>query len=269
MYPIAFARKLLHRTTPVLFTFHESEFLKPPGIKDETADALKRLVYSRRIKRAALDLADLAIPVWEGLTRELGYTGDQVVLPCGTDVELFRPMDATMCRREIGVEDGERVVFFPAYIFGVGSKRQFKGIDLFEAAVDRVTREVDGVRVITGGSIPRRSMPHHMNAADAVVQTSAFEASPMVIKEAMACNAPIVSLDVGDTRDVVGDTPGCYIVEPDAKAVATAITTAMEHGRTAGRERLLALGLDMDKIARRLVEVYENSLTRYGARDAA
>jgi len=263
MYPIAFARKLLHRRTPVLFTFHESEFLKPPAIKDETADAVKRLVYSRRIKLTALAQADLVIPVWEGLTRELGYHGDQVVLPCGTDTAMFRPMDRDACRREIGIGPDEKVVFFPAYIFDAGSKRQFKGVDLFQAAVARVTDAVAGARVITGGSIPRERMPHHMNAADVIVQTSAFEASPMVIKEAMAVNTPIVSLDVGDTRDVVGDTAGCHIVAADPDALANAIVTALDHGRTHGRERLLALGLDIHQVAERLRDVYTDALSRY------
>jgi glycosyltransferase involved in cell wall biosynthesis len=80
----------------------------------------------------------------------------------------------------------------------------------------------------------------------------------------MAVNTPIVSLDVGDTREIIGDTRGCRIVEPEAGAVARAIADAVGHGRTTGRERLLALGLDIRQVAVRLETIYSDALARHG-----
>lgn len=256
MWSIEFARAVLGLRTPVILTFHESEFLKPRHIRDESADAVKNLVYSGGMKRRALDRADLVIPVWRGLTRELGYDGNEVVLPCGVDTGLFAPQPQETCRREIGLPTERKVVFFPAYMHGAGTRRQFKGVDYFLDAVEIVRREVPDLEVVTGGAIPRARMPAYMNAADAVVQTSAFEASPMVIKEAMAVGVPIVSFDVGDTREILGDTDGCFIVERSAEDVARALLRALDHGRTGGRERILALGLDEAQVAGRVVEIY-------------
>lgn len=270
MPAIAFARRALRRATPTVLTFHESEFMKPRDIADESADFIKNLVYSARIKRWALARADLVIPVWEGLTRELDYRGDQVVLPCGIDFERFHPRPVEECRRELGLPLHKSVVFFPAYVFDARTRRQFKGVDLFLDAVERVRAAVPDLEVVTGGAISRDDMPTYMNAADAVVQTSLFEASPMVIKEAMAVNAPIVSLDVGDTAEILGDTPGCYICERTPEDVAAHIIKALGHGRTRGRDRLHSLGLGEGQVAERLVKIYEGLLAqRPGATAAA
>lgn len=78
-----------------------------------------------------------------------------------------------------------------------------------------------------------------MNACDVILITSFSEGSPQVIKEAMACNLPIVSTDVGDVKEVIGNTEGCYITSFDPKDVAEKIKMALDFGkRTNGRENI-------------------------------
>ena len=78
-----------------------------------------------------------------------------------------------------------------------------------------------------------------------MILTSFSEGSPQIIKESMACNCPIVSTDVGDVRDVIGETEGCYICSYDPKDVADkiklALTYSEEKGRTNGRKRIIEL----------------------------
>lgn len=52
-----------------------------------------------------------------------------------------------------------------------------------------------------------------MNAVDAILMTSKTEGSPQVIKEAMACNYPIVATDVSDIKYMLGGMSGHYILE--------------------------------------------------------
>lgn len=108
----------------------------------------------------------------------------------------------------------------------------------------------------------------YMNAADCLLLTSDSEGSPNVIKEAMACNCPIVTTNVGDVTERLKDLDGCYVVEdndcrfidmPKAAALTSeAIAQALEFGkRTEGRERLLKDKLEISQIAKRIIEVYE------------
>ena len=97
-----------------------------------------------------------------------------------------------------------------------------------------------------------------MNAADCLLLTSLNEGSPTVIKEAMAVGTPIVSVDVGDVSDVTVGTTGCFISKSyNADELAGLIRKALAFvGKTYGRERIIALGLSNDLIAKRLMGIY-------------
>ena len=104
----------------------------------------------------------------------------------------------------------------------------------------------------------------YYNAADLLLLTSKHEGSPNIIKEAMACNCPVVSTDVGDVRWVIGNTKGCYITSSNPVGVAQKVMLALEfsekNSRTKGRERIMELGLDSDTIAAKIIAVYKKVL---------
>lgn len=103
-----------------------------------------------------------------------------------------------------------------------------------------------------------------INSSDFLLLTSFREGSPQVIKEAMACNCPIVSTDVGDIKWVIGNTEGCYLTTFDPKVVAEKLKMAIEFaqtkGRTNGRDRIIQLGLDAESVAKKVLEVYQKVL---------
>ena len=95
-----------------------------------------------------------------------------------------------------------------------------------------------------------------MNAADVLVLASLFEGSPNAVKEAMAVNLPVVTVEVGDTADLIGPTEGCYLVPRDAEAIAARIVEVCQRGaRTAGREWIARLS--MERVARQIVDLYQ------------
>ena len=88
-----------------------------------------------------------------------------------------------------------------------------------------------------------------------------MEGSSNVIKEAMACNCPIVTTNVGDAAWVTGDTPGCYFTGFDPAGMVEKLTTAQsfaeKHNRTPGHNHLLQLRLDEASIATRIINIYK------------
>ena len=99
-----------------------------------------------------------------------------------------------------------------------------------------------------------------MCAADAFLMTSFTEGSPQVVKEALACGCPVVSVDVGAVKERLEGVAGCHVAttrEPMELAELLRKALAFD-GKTNGREKLLADGLDNRQVADRLVGIYKN-----------
>ena len=101
-----------------------------------------------------------------------------------------------------------------------------------------------------------------MNAVDALLMTSHSEGSPQVVKEALACNCPVVSVDVGDVRERTEGVEGCFVSQTcNAEELAKLLKHAiLSKNRTNGRERILSDELDNQQVAKRLMDVYNNLL---------
>ncbi len=164
---------------------------------------------------------------------------DAAVIPCGVDLDLFVPRPREEARALLGLPEDKRLVLFAAI------PRPEKRLDLAVAAVELLRRDDPQVQLVLATNVPHEQMPWYMNACDVLVFPSEYEGSPVVIKEAMACNLPIVSTDTGDVAQVVSRTEGCYISQRDPVDLARKLRLALDRRqRTNGRAVILSLNLD-------------------------
>jgi glycosyltransferase involved in cell wall biosynthesis len=139
------------------------------------------------------------------------------------------------------------------------SKAMNKRADIFDAMIQRLRAHSPGVFAASLDGLPRSAVALAMNAADAVVVTSLWEGAPVVVKEALACGTPVVSVAVGDVSAVVSGLPGCAIAERDPEALASAVVQALNAGRhPCLREAVQAYG--RQPIAERVLRVYRRVL---------
>lgn len=255
MYQVKLAQFLTRDTAPVLSTTHEGESLIPGDVRNTGADWIKKIVYFKRPKKWALQMAESVVSVNEHIPPALGFRKDFHVIPPGVDLELFRPLDKLDCRTRLGLSSEEKVVFFPA-----NPENPYKGYEIVQQSLRNLPVETT---VVTGGTVSHGEMPVYMNAADVVVQASSFEASPMVAKEAMATNVPMVSTDTGDIRRTFGETPGYFLCERNPDDLAAKIGLALQfEGETGGRERILELGLSLEQVAQKYYRLYNEVVSR-------
>jgi teichuronic acid biosynthesis glycosyltransferase TuaC len=179
------------------------------------------------------------------------------ILPSGVDAGVFRPRPRDEARAELGWDAAERVVLFN------GSNRSpGKRLDLAEAASAAAARRLPGVRLeVLSGSVPAGRIATYMNAADCLLMTSDHEGSPNVVKEALACDLPVVSVDVGDVRErVAGVTPGA-VVERDPERLGEALVEVLRAPRRSdGRGAIEAVRTE--RIAEQILAAYRRVARR-------
>ena len=181
-----------------------------------------------------------------------------IVVPTGVDLQLFQPMDRAAARKRLGYRADERVVLFNA-----GRNPAVKDPHLAAAAVAHTRALLPNVRfVVLDGTASPAEIPVYMNAADVLLVTSHTEGSPTVVQEAMACNLPVVSVDVGDVRERLEGIAACSVIQSRSPSeLGNALAAVLKEGkRSDGRAHASSLGIDA--IGARLAEFYRLALQR-------
>ncbi len=237
---------------PVVVSFMGDDVLGRPTRRGRIT------LYGRFLQASSWILARLVAAVVvksQGMKTRLGL-GSAHVIPNGVDLELFRPMEQAEARQTLGLDLKKKFVLFP---YNPAEAR--KRFDLIEAAVNLARREIPEIEILQVRGVPRERMPLYMNAADVLVLASLFEGSPNAVKEAMAVNLPVVTVDVGDTAELIGPTEGCHLVPRDSEAIAARIVDVCKRGtRTNGREWIARLS--MERVAKQIVALYQTIVSR-------
>ncbi len=203
--------------------------------------------------------ADGVILKSEHMKERLAFTSARskaVVIPNGVDMEMFRPLDRAVARKKLGLRPAGRYV-----LFACPPHETVKRYDLATAAVAVAKHTCPDVELVVLHGKPQEVVPLYMNACDVMLLTSDSEGSPNVVKEAMACNLPVVSVDAGDAWQVIDGARHCHRAVREAADLADKLGRVLEAGeRSDGRAHIEHLGLDA--VAARVVEVYHKVLAR-------
>lgn len=209
-------------------------------------------LYGRLLQVSSLLLARIvqaSIVKSQEMKSNLGLASAEVI-PNGVDLNAFRPFDREQACKALSLDPHKKYALFP-YDPALQNKRH----DLVRTAVELARRKIPQIELLHALGVPRQRMPLYMNAADVLVLASHSEGSPNAVKEAMAANLPVVSVDVGDVRDLIGATEGCFIVPRDAAAIAGKVAEVCQRSqRTRGRESIARLS--SENVAKQVVEVY-------------
>lgn len=188
-----------------------------------------------------------AIVKSDTMYNRLGLT-NVFVIPNGVNTEVFNSMDKRVCQKQLGWDYDKKHILFAA-----NPSRTEKNYILAKKAFSILNKE--NIELHSLNDVSPKQMPLWMNSADVVLLVSLREGSPNVIKEAMACNRPIVSTDVGDVKEVIGNTKGCYLTSFDPRDIADKINMALAFGeRTNGVENIKHL--ESIVVAKKIINIY-------------
>lgn len=179
------------------------------------------------------------------------------VIPNGVNVDIFQPMNRTVACDKLGADANTTRVLFagnpenPRKRFGLAS-------EAVKIAQAKLGTKLD---LIPMWNVAPDDVPTLMNSCDAMLMTSLIEGSPNVVKEAMACDLPVIGVPVGDVHELLDGVDGCYSTSDQAEEIGVALAQQLSTNvQTNGRDTIMARGLDLQSVARRIVAVYDSVL---------
>lgn len=225
----------LQRRVPVVTTYHGSD-INNKKVLPFSKIAMQLSAWNIFVSKKNIAIADI----------KKRFS----LIPCGVDTELFRPMDKQTARQQLGFEANEDLVLFAGAF-----NNKVKNPALAIAAVETLPN----VRLLELKGYTRQQVAVLMNAVDVCLMTSHTEGSPQFIKEAMACNCPIVSVNVGDVEEQIQGVENCVIAERKSEDIAEKLQILLntKHS-TKGRDNILTNGYDNLKIVHKIIDIYKN-----------
>jgi glycosyltransferase involved in cell wall biosynthesis len=224
---------VLQNKVPTIVTFHGSDINKKK---------------SRFFSNIAIKFSADSIFVSKNLADMVNAKNPNII-PCGVDLDVFYPMNNLKVRQKLNFDIEKKYILFSSFF-----ENSVKNYPLAKEAISLLSNQTVELLELKGFS--RDQVSELMNAVDLVLMTSQTEGSPQFIKEAMACNTPIVSVDVGDVKDIIGTIKGCFIAEYNAQSVANKIGMALNFAKkTTGREYIN--NYDNKTIAKKVIDVYK------------
>jgi teichuronic acid biosynthesis glycosyltransferase TuaC len=215
-------------------------------------------VFERLCTRAVSHFADAIIVVSEGMRKRI----PGIVIPCGVDLGVFKPYDRDKARARLQWPKDKYIVLFP-----FDPARPEKRYDLARASVERLVQEGVDVELMTVFNIANGEMPWCYSAADAMLLCSDREGSPTSIKEALACNLPVVATEVGDVGELLSGIAGTRICPPDAGTIARNLREVFDWSRGGEfRGRVAMARYDQALTVEKIVGVYADVLSNFRAK---
>ncbi len=234
----------LQHQVPVVVTYHGSD-INSRCIRPLSRLAMRRAAFNIFVSETLQKLA------LHSSNQTIKQSNNQTVLPCGVDLDRFAPIPREDARKKLGLlPEGHYVLFSGAF------DNEIKNAPLAQASCALLP----DTTLLELRNRSREEVALLMNAADVLLVTSRHEGSPQVVKEALACNLPVVSTDVGDIVTLLSSTQGGSIAEATPQTLATAMEPFLDAPhRTQAREKMGPYSNTL--IASQLCTIYNQTIT--------
>ena len=244
----------LPKRLPLVVTLRGSDILGIVSDADGRRTMQGRLL--QQLSRHVARRADAVILVSDHMRAAVNRSDAVHVIPSGLDLSLFRPIPREEARHYLGLPPTKRLVLF------VGRPQQArKRFDLAQQAVEILNRQLPAELVVAWG-IHHVEIPYYLGACDVLVFTSMQEGSPNAVKEALACDLPVVSVPVGDVAQRLAGIDGCELCSDESPAaIAAALERVLRRNRRCAGRAAVA-HLDETLLTKKVIAIYESVVGR-------
>ncbi len=235
---------------PVVITFHGSDLLG-----ENLSGLLRKLISmygvwaSKRAAQQASGVVLVSSALKEYITSQVDPSKIRII-PCGIDLEIFKPLKRDMCCEQLGWDPD---VFHILFYY---SSDPVKRPALAYASVKALEKRGVRAQLHELRNVPYHEVPLWLNGSGALLLTSLHEGSPTIVKEALSCDVPVVSVDVGDVAERIKGIEGCYLARALPDDLADKLSAVSSgSGKVNGRGSVQSLSLE--NIAVQLKQFYQ------------
>jgi teichuronic acid biosynthesis glycosyltransferase TuaC len=231
----------LQRKIPVIITFHGSDI-----------NINKNYKWSFIASR----LSSKNIFVHKDQPKKLKVMlNEKDIIPCGINLKIFQPKDKVALRKKLNWDQKKVYILFSSSF-----DKPVKNVNL----AYKSTQNVKNSELIELKNYTKIELSNLMNAADLLLVTSFSETGPLIVKEAIACNCPVVSTDVGDVKEIIVKRKNSFVTSYNPKEIEAVIKKVIKLKKPVPKDELTLQEYDLNYAAQRIKVVYQECLKNNG-----
>jgi glycosyltransferase involved in cell wall biosynthesis len=245
---------VLFSTKPVIISFSGSDLL---GTKQPSGKLTKGGVISTFLSQFSALLATKIITKSEHMKQSLWAISRKktTTIPNGLDLKKFMPIEQNKCKEQLGWSVNKKYI-----LFFDGGGAIVKDTPLAKSVFEKVNNQMPDTEFFIVKNIVHDDLPYYYNAADVLLITSFHEGSNNSLKEARACNLPIVSVNVGDAQERLQSVENSYVVKSrEPQQIADKVIDILKSNKRSNGVDVSG-DVAMDVIADKIIEVYKSVL---------
>ena len=272
---------------PHVFMFHTVG-----AVKNSTAGSEKEPELRTAIEKQLARKCDRILVATDrerdNLVQHYGAPPETIgVVPCGVNLDFFRPLDKAAARQQLGFATDESIVLY------VGRFAPVKGIDRLMEAIAHLQHHQRLRLVIVGGDgdgapeyknfrrlarklsvqdsvtfvgrIEQDGLPPYYSTADVLAVPSHYESFGLVALESLASGTPVVATKVGAMESILreGET-GHVVSNGSPRSIADGIETfiSRSHAPSADEVRASVFKFSWASVASAMIDEYTAVLRR-------
>ena len=231
----------LQRRIPVIITFHGSDI-----------NINKNYKWSFIASR----LSSKNIFVHKDQPKKLKVMlNEKDIIPCGINLKIFQPKDKVALRKKLNWDQNKVYILFSSSF-----DKPVKNVNL----AYKSTQNIKNSELIELKNYTKIELSNLMNAADLLLVTSFSETGPLIVKEAIACNCPVVSTDVGDVKEIIVKRKNSFVTSYNPKEIEAVIKKVIKLKKPVPKNELTLQEYDLNYAAQRIKVVYQECLKNNG-----
>jgi teichuronic acid biosynthesis glycosyltransferase TuaC len=231
----------LQRRIPVIITFHGSDI-----------NINKNYKWSFIASR----LSSKNIFVHKDQPKKLKVMlNEKDIIPCGINLKIFQPKDKVALRKKLDWDQKKVYILFSSSF-----DKPVKNVNL----AYKSTQNIKNSELIELKNYTKIELSNLMNAADLLLVTSFSETGPLIVKEAIACNCPVVSTDVGDVKEIIVKRKNSFVTSYNPKEIEAVIKKVIKLKKPVPKDELTLQEYDLNYAAQRIKVVYQECLKNNG-----